>query len=82
MNKKAYYCVYDKERICDESCGAYMESTEIRNAELVWDTCLNEYVYKYNSVNEGPMCRRMKYPIGEGKLIKKDGKVIEDEDGN
>jgi len=71
------YCAFDKDRICSSDCAARKEVEECSVSEYVWDTCLKEYVRRFNTVRSGKFCKRLGYCIGEVKLIKKEGKDVE-----
>jgi len=69
-------CAYDKDRECTNDCTAYLPDETIRRSEYVWDTCLNEYVDKYNMIKHGNFCKRMGHLIGTGKITHKDDDVF------
>jgi len=70
-------CAYDKDRDCNSECAAFLPNDTVRSSEMVWDTCLNEYVSKNNIIKTGDACKRMGYLIGVGKITHKDNMVIE-----
>ena len=71
------YCAFDKARVCSSDCTAYAKDEEVRESEWVWDTCLNEYVQKWTTIQQGIFCRRLGYLINKIKIIEQHGKEME-----
>lgn len=81
---KILYCAYDKERVCDETCPAFVKDKEFLYSELHFDksNVVPQFGWKKILVVKGNWCSRLQDNIGKFKIIKstKDGEVIEHEE--
>lgn len=75
------FCAYDKDRVCDESCVAFVKGRETLFSELHFDrsNVIPQFDWARTLVIKGNWCARLKDTLGDFEIIKsiKDGEVVD-----
>lgn len=74
------FCAFDKDRVCDETCVAYLKDYERLNHEVHFDPSnpTPQFEWKRTRVVKSDWCDRLNTNLGEITIVKRvvDGKVV------